>query len=125
MLAGFIPISFKNKNITYTIYSYNIASANTIKEELILFYKEYCYSSLFVEIDKKIAENIGKFTYKATYHNKEIVIKHKEDKIKMTGYLYKIIPSSIEYEYYFNASTYSMPEAISNNVATSTQSETT
>ena len=77
------------------------------------------------EVGTYSLENIGKFTYKATYHNKEIVIKHKEDKIKMTGYLYKIIPSSIEYEYYFNASTYSMPEAISNNVATSTQSETT
>lgn len=122
ILSGLIPISFNKKEISYIIYGNDIASSNMIKEELISFYKEHCYSSLFVDIDKKINMQINKMEYDVTYKDYTIII-NSGDKIKMVGYLYKSCPPFINHKYYFNASTYSMPEAISSKVSTSTQSE--
>ena len=121
MILGFIPISFNNKdNITYTIYSSNIVNATHAKEELIEFYKNYCYSSLFVNIDKKIKNNINKLDLNVTYDNCHFTIYTDEEKIKMTGHLYQSVPSSIDFKYYFKSVTYSIPLATSINVATST-----
>ena len=120
ILAGFIPLGYKNNkdNITYTIYSNNIVKANQIKEELMVFYKEYCYSFSFVSIDQKIADNINSFKYKCEYSNHNLIIYDKDLNIKMTGYLFKSNPSSIDFKYYFSITTRSIPEAISTNVAT-------
>ena len=121
LILGFIPISFNhNQNITYTIYSSNIVEASVAKEELIEFYKDYCYSSLFINIDKKIKSNINKLNLNATYEDYNISIYTDGSKIKMIGHLYQSSPSSIEYKYYFKSVTYSMPLATSINVATST-----
>lgn len=121
MLLGFIPISIKHKEeITYTIYSSNIVEAQKAKEELIEFYKNYCYSSLFINIDKKIKNNINKLNLNVSYIDHNINIYMSDNKIKMIGYLYQSSPSSIEYKYYFKSVTYSMPLATSINVATST-----
>lgn len=124
MILGFIPISFNHKeNITYTIYSSNIANATKAKEELIEFYKDYCYSSLFINIDKKIKKHLDKLDLHVTYDNHNFNIYTDGNKIKMIGYLYQSSPSSIEYKYYFKSVTYSMPLATSISVATSTQFE--
>lgn len=124
LILGFIPVSIKQKDtITFTIYSSNIVKASNAKEELIEFYKNYCYSSLFINIDKKIKENIDKLDLNVTYDNYNFIIHTDEVKIKMTGYLYQTSPSSIDYKFYFTSSTYSMPLATSINVATSTQSD--
>lgn len=121
LLLGFIPISIKHKeDITYTIYSSNIVEAQKAKEELIEFYKNYCYSSLFINIDKKIKNNINKLNLNVSYIDHNINIYMSDNKIKMIGYLYQSSPSSIEYKYYFKSVTYSMPLATSINVATST-----
>lgn len=121
MILGFIPVSYNhNQNITYTIYSSNIVEASIAKEELIEFYKDYCYSSLFINIDKKIKTNIDKLTLNVTYQDHNFNIYTGDNKIKMIGYLYQSSPSSIEYKYYFKSLTYSMPLATSINVATST-----
>ena len=121
LLLGFIPISIKHKEeITYTIYSSNIVEAQKAKEELIEFYKNYCYSSLFINIDKKIKNNINKLNLNVSYIDHNINIYMSDNKIKMIGYLYQSSPSSIEYKYYFKSVTYSMPLATSINVATST-----
>ena len=121
LLLGFIPISIKHKeDITYTIYSSNIVEAQKAKEELIEFYKNYCYSSLFINIDKKIKNNINKLNLNVSYIEHNINIYMSDNKIKMIGYLYQSSPSSIEYKYYFKSVTYSMPLATSINVATST-----
>ena len=67
LILGFIPISFNHtQNITYTIYSSNIVEASVAKEELIEFYKDYCYSSLFINIDNKIKSNINKLALDVT-----------------------------------------------------------
>lgn len=124
ILSGFIPLSIsKNKEITYTIYSPSIVKANTIKEELIVFYKEYCYSSLFDDIDKKISENIDKFDYKVTYNDYHLDIYLDNYKIKMTGYLYKNSLLEINFKSYFTSSTNSIPLATSINVETSALSD--
>ena len=121
LLLGFIPISIKHKeDITYTIYSSNIVEAQKAKEELIEFYKNYCYSSLFINIDKKIKNNINKLNLNVSYIDHNINIYMSDNKIKMIGYLYQSSPSSIEYKYYFKSVTYSIPLATSINVATST-----
>ena len=121
LLLGFIPISIKHKeDITYTIYSSNIVEAQKAKEELIEFYKNYCYSSLFINIDKKIKNNINKLNLNVSYIDHNINIYMSDNKIKMIGYLYQSSPSSIEYKYYFKSVTYSMPLATTINVATST-----
>lgn len=121
LLLGFIPISIKHKEeITYTIYSSNIVEAQKAKEELIEFYKNYCYSSLFINIDKKIKNNINKLNLNVSYIDHNINIYMSDNKIKMIGYLYQSSPSSIKYKYYFKSVTYSMPLATSINVATST-----
>ena len=121
MILGFIPVSYNhNQNITYTIYSSNIVEASIAKEELIEFYKDYCYSSLFINIDKKIKTNIDKLALNVTYQDHNFNIYTGDNKIKMIGYLYQSSPSSIEYKYYFKSLTYSMPLATSINVATST-----
>lgn len=119
MLTGFIPLKASKKaDITYTIYSKDIISAYKIKEELIVFYKEYCYSFLYDSIDKKLKENIDLFYYNASYNNHEILIYDKQCKIKMTGYLYKHTPSVIDFKNYFTSLANSIPEATSINVAT-------
>ena len=124
LILGFIPISFNhNQNITYTIYSSNIVEASVAKEELIEFYKDYCYSSLFINIDNKIKSNINKLALDVTYENHNFNIYTSGNKIKMIGYLYQSSPSSIEYKYYFKSLTYSIPLPISINVATSTELE--
>ena len=125
ILAGFIPLSFNknNDNISYTIYSKNIVKANKIKEELIVFYKEHCYSSLLLDIDKKIIENIEKFPYRCEYIDQELKIYDSINKIKMTGYLYQTTPSFIDFRYYFSSWINSMPEATSTNVETFTESD--
>lgn len=125
MLAGFIPLSFDKKtdNITYTIYSKNIAKANKIKEELISFYKERCYSSLLVEIDNKINNNIVLLPYRCEYVDHEIVIYDSSNKIKMTGYLYKSSPSYIDFKFYFSSWINSIPEATSTRVETLAESD--
>ena len=122
LILGFIPISVNQKDtISYTIYSSNIVKANNAKEELIEFYKNYCYSSLFINIDNKIKDNIDKLDLNVTYKDYNFEIFVDEKKIKMTGYLYQTSPSSINFKYYFTSSTYSMPLATSIKVATSTQ----
>ena len=64
LILGFIPISINQKDeITYTIYSSNIVKASNAKEELIEFYKNYCYSSLFINIDNKIKDNLHKLDF--------------------------------------------------------------
>ena len=120
LLTGFIPLSLKkDKNITYTIYTSNIARANQIKEELIVFYKQYCYSFSFKNIQDKIIENIQYFPYTCTYQNANLKITDGKEKIKMTGYLFYINPSSIDFKYYFSSLlTSSIPLATSINVAT-------
>lgn len=121
LLSGFIPLSFlkNNKEITYTIYTNNILQANQIKEELIVFYKQYCYSFSFSSINEKIIENIDYFKYKCTYKNNHLDIYYQESKIKMTGYLFSNNPSSIEFKYYFSSLlTSSIPLATSISVAT-------
>ena len=120
MILGFIPVSVKHESITYTIYSSSIVKANSAKEELIEFYKNYCYSSLFINIDKKIKTNLHQLGLKATYSDHNFEIYTDDYQIKMTGYLYQNSPSSINYKYYFNSSTYSIPLATSISVATST-----
>ena len=93
LLLGFIPISIKHKeDITYTIYSSNIVEAQKAKEELIEFYKNYCYSSLFINIDKKIKNNINKLILNVSYIDHNINIYMSDNKIKMIGYLYQISP---------------------------------
>ncbi len=102
LFMGFIPLSFKNKkDITYTIYAENIVSANQIKEELIVFYKEYCYSFSFQNITKNIEENIKNFKYDCTYNNYKLIIHENNYKIKMTGYLFKNNPLEIDFKYLF------------------------
>ncbi len=120
MLSGFIPLSFfKNKNITYTIYTTNIAQANQIKEELIVFYKQYCYSFSFSSIHQKLTENIDNFKYPCIYQDHHLDIYYSQRKIKMTGYLFLTNPSSIEFKYYFSSLfTSSIPLATSMSVAT-------
>lgn len=120
ILVGFIPLGYKNNkdDITYTIYSNNIVKANQIKEELMVFYKEYCYSFSFASIDQKIVDNINLFKYTCEYINHNLVIYDNDLNIKMTGYLFKSNPSSIDFKYYFSITTRSIPEAISTNVAT-------
>ena len=120
LLSGFIPLSFSQKNdIKYTIYSQSIVNANKIKEELMVFYKQYCYSFSFNDIDKKIVQNIDNFQYDVTYDNYNIIVNYSSDnKIKMTGYLFKNTPSFIDFKYYFSMIAVSMPEAISTSVAT-------
>ena len=120
ILAGFIPLGYKNNkyNITYTIYSNNIVKANQIKEELMVFYKEYCYSFSFISINEKIIDNIDDFKYKCVYNDHNLLIYDNSLEIKMTGYLFQSNPSSIDFKYYFSITTRSIPEAISTNVAT-------
>lgn len=122
MFLGFIPMYQKDNDIWYEINAESISIANKIKEEMIMFYKEHCYSSLFDCIDEKINNNIKKLNYNC-YYNDYVLKIDEGDKIKMTGYLYKSTPSSIKYKYYFSASMYSMPEATSINVATLSLSE--
>ena len=123
-LVGFIPLSFnKDKEISYTIYANDIVSANMIKEELINFYKENCFASSFDQIDNKIHSNFYMFKYDYKYENNNVSIFYLNNKIKMTGYLYKQSPSSIKFKSYFTSSAVSIPEATSINVATSALSD--
>lgn len=122
MLVGFIPLHQKNNDVRFEISADSIAIANKIKEEMIMFFKEHCYSSLFDCIDEKIKNNIQALDYNCDYTGYVLKI-NEGNKIKMTGYLYKSSPSLIKYKYYFSASTYSMPEATSTNVATLSLSE--
>ena len=122
MMVGFIPLANKTNDIKYVIYADSLSVANNIKEELIVFYKEHCYSSLFDSIDKKLDETISSFHYESQYENNTIYI-NCGDKIKMVGYLYQSNPPSFKFKYYFSASTYSIPEAISTSVATLSLSE--
>ena len=122
MMVGFIPLANKTNDIKYVINADSLSIANNIKEELILFYKEHCYSSLFDSIDKKLDETISSFHYESQYENNTIYI-NCGDKIKMVGYLYQSNPPSFKFKYYFSASTYSIPEAISTSVATLSLSE--
>ena len=122
MLVGFIPLYNKTYDIRFEIRANSISHANKIKEDLIMFYKEHCYSSLFDSIDSKIVNNLDNFNYTAVYDNYTICVK-EGSKIKMTGYLYKTNPPSIKFKYYFSASINSMPEAISTSVATLSLSE--
>lgn len=124
MLIGFIPLSFKEKEeISYVIYANDIVQANDIKNQLVNFYKENCFSSEFNQIDKKLSENIDNFCYEATYTNNQVLVISDNKKIKMTGYLYKQTPSSIKFKTYFASSASSMPEATSIKVATSSLSD--
>ena len=119
MLTGFIPLKASKKaDITYTIYSKDILKAHKIKEELIVFYKQYCYSFLYDSIDKNIKENINLFNYNTSYIDHTIYVYDNENKIKMTGYLYKHTPSVINFKNYFTSSANSIPEATSIKVAT-------
>lgn len=122
MMVGFIPLANKTNDIKYVINADSLSIANNIKEELIVFYKEHCYSSLFDSIDKKLNETISSFHYESQYENNTIYI-NCGDKIKMVGYLYQSNPPSFKFKYYFSASTYSIPEAISTSVATLSLSE--
>lgn len=122
MMVGFIPLANKTNDIKYVINADSLSIANNIKEELIVFYKEHCYSSLFDSIDKKLDETISSFRYESQYENNTIYI-NCGDKIKMVGYLYQSNPPSFKFKYYFSASTYSIPEAISTSVATLSLSE--
>ena len=122
VLVGFIPLANKTNDIKYVINADSLSIANNIKEELIVFYKEHCYSSLFDSIDKKLDETISSFHYESQYENNTIYI-NCGDKIKMVGYLYQSNPPSFKFKYYFSASTYSIPEAISTSVATLSLSE--
>jgi hypothetical protein len=122
MMVGFIPLANKTNDIKYVIYADSLSVANNIKEELIVFYKEHCYSSLFDSIDKKLDETISSFHYESVYEGNTIYINYG-DKIKMVGYLYQSNPPSFKFKYYFSASTYSIPEAISTSVATLSLSE--
>jgi hypothetical protein len=122
MMVGFIPLANKTNDIKYVIYADSLSVANNIKEELIVFYKEHCYSSLFDSIDKKLDETISSFHYESVYEGNTIYI-NNGDKIKMVGYLYQSNPPSFKFKYYFSASTYSIPEAISTSVATLSLSE--
>lgn len=122
MMVGFIPLANKTNDIKYVINADSLSIANNIKEELIVFYKEHCYSSLFDSIDKKLDETINSFHYESQYENNTIYI-NCGDKIKMVGYLYQSNPPSFKFKYYFSASTYSIPEAISTSVATLSLSE--
>ena len=122
MMVGFIPLANKTNDIKYVINADSLSIANNIKEELIVFYKEHCYSSLFDSIDKKLDETISSFHYESQYENNTIYI-NCVDKIKMVGYLYQSNPPSFKFKYYFSASTYSIPEAISTSVATLSLSE--
>ena len=122
MMVGFIPLANKTNDIKYVINADSLSIANNIKEELIVFYKEHCYSSLFDSIDKKLDETISSFHYESQYENNTIYI-NCGDKIKMVGYLYQSNPPSFKFKYYFSASTYSIPEAISTCVATLSLSE--
>lgn len=122
MMVGFIPLVNKTNDIKYVINADSLSIANNIKEELIVFYKEHCYSSLFDSIDKKLDETISSFHYESQYENNTIYI-NCGDKIKMVGYLYQSNPPSFKFKYYFSASTYSIPEAISTSVATLSLSE--
>ena len=124
LVLGFIPVSIKSDNITYTIYSSSVVHASKAKEELVEFYKNYCYSSLFINIDSKIKSNLDKLDINVIYKNHNFTIYSDEStNIKMTGYLYQSSPSNISLKYYFNSLTYSIPLAISTNVATSMQSD--
>lgn len=122
MMVGFIPLANKTNDIKYVINADSLSIANNIKEELIVFYKEHCYSSLFDSIDKKLDETISSFHYESQYENNTIYI-NCGDKVKMVGYLYQSNPPSFKFKYYFSASTYSIPEAISTSVATLSLSE--
>lgn len=122
MMVGFIPLANKTNDIKYVINADSLSIANNIKEELIVFYKEHCYSSLFDSIDKKLDETISSFHYESQYENNTIYI-NCGDKIKMVGYLYQSNPPTFKFKYYFSASTYSIPEAISTSVATLSLSE--
>lgn len=122
MMVGFIPLANKTNDIKYVINADSLSIANNIKEELIVFYKEHCYSSLFDSIDKKLDETISSFHYESQYESNTIYI-NCGDKIKMVGYLYQSNPPSFKFKYYFSASTYSIPEAISTSVATLSLSE--
>lgn len=125
LLTGFIPLSLnKKQDITYTIYSQSIVKASKIKEELIVFYKQYCYSFSFSNMDKKITENIHRFPYSCKYENYNVYIYDSVEKIKMTGYLFETSPSSIQFKYYLSSiAVDSMPEAISTRVATDSLSD--
>lgn len=119
LLTGFIPLKSNfNYDITYTIYSDNIVEANKIKEELIVFYKQYCYSSLLVNINSKMEDCLHNFPYNANYKNHNVTIFSISNKIKMTGYLYQNSPSFINFKNYFTSLANSIPEATSINVAT-------
>lgn len=113
----------KNNDITYTIYASNIVKANHIKEELIVFYKQYCYSFSLFEIDKNIINNLDLLPYEAHYNKQNLIINSASKQIKMTGYLFTSNPSSIDFKYYFSMVAVSMPEAISTKVATSSLSD--
>lgn len=115
---GFIKPIIKNNQISYTIYASTINEANKAKEELISFYKEFCYSSLFDEINAKIVDNIDNLSLNCSYSNYHFDILTTSDKIKMTGYLYLNTQSKFNYRYYFTSSTYSIPLATSSKVAT-------
>ena len=121
MILGMIPISIKKQEITYTIHSPSLSISAKIKEELIVFYKQYCYSSLFSSIDNKIKENIDNFKYDATYIDNNITITYINENTKMVGSLYSVEPPSIIYKYYFTSVTNSIPEATSISEATSKQ----
>ena len=123
MLVGFVPLSLnKSKDISYTIYASNVVKANKAKEELIVFYKQYCYSSLLSDIEKKIEKNLCFLPYDAVFENNNISIIVNDTKIKMTGYLYKNSLLNINYKSYFT-STNSMPLATSIKVETLTLSD--
>ena len=74
MMVGFIPLANKTNDIKYVINADSLSIANNIKEELIVFYKEHCYSSLFDSIDKKLDETISSFHYESQYENNTIYI---------------------------------------------------
>lgn len=122
--VGFIPLSFSNnKQITYCIYADSIINANMIKNELLSFYKENCFSSSYEEINSKINLNFHMFNYEYTYIDNNISIYYKTNQIKMKGYLYKETPSTINFKSYFTSVASSIPEATSINVATSALSD--
>ena len=94
-----------------------------IKEELIDFYKQNCFSSSFNKIEEKINSYINEFKYESSYIDGCINIHYNQEKIKMMGYLYKTTPSFINFKYYFTGTTNSIPEATSIKVETLTVSD--
>lgn len=124
ILSGFIPLSFNSKHdISFVIYTNNINNANLVKEELIDFYKQNCFSSSFNKIEEKINSYINEFKYESSYIDGCINIHYNQENIKMMGYLYKTTPSFINFKYYFTGTTNSIPEATSIKVETLTVSD--